>query len=129
MRATRARYAFAPLLTALAVGACSSGETDGTDISAPGSATSTTTPSSSTSSGSTTSTTSPSTTTSAPVPDRSATVATGLDVPWGIAFLPDGSALVTERDEARIVHVREGADPQPLGQVPGVQPGGESTLR
>jgi glucose/arabinose dehydrogenase len=32
-------------------------------------------------------------------------IATGLDVPWGIAFLPDGRAVVTLRGEARLLIV------------------------
>jgi glucose/arabinose dehydrogenase len=55
-------------------------------------------------------------------------VARDLDVPWGLAFLPDGSALVTTRDEAGLVHIREGARPVRLGTVPGVDPGGEGGL-
>lgn len=51
-------------------------------------------------------------------------MATGLAVPWGIAFLPDGSALVSERDRARIVRVSS-SRVVPVREVPGVEPGVE----
>ncbi|GIJ69212.1 PQQ-dependent sugar dehydrogenase [Virgisporangium ochraceum] len=35
-------------------------------------------------------------------------VATGLRSPWGLAFRPDGTALVSERDTGRVVEVRDG---------------------
>jgi glucose/arabinose dehydrogenase len=56
------------------------------------------------------------------------TVATGLTSPWGLAFLPDGSALVSERDTARIVRVTPGGDVSRVGTVDGVRHGGEGGL-
>jgi glucose/arabinose dehydrogenase len=55
-------------------------------------------------------------------------VASGLEAPWGLAFLPDGGALVSERDSGRILQVGQGAEPRVVGTVPGVTPGGEGGL-
>jgi glucose/arabinose dehydrogenase len=55
-------------------------------------------------------------------------VASGLEAPWGLAFLPDGSALVSERDSARILQVAPGAEPRVVAAVPGVAAGGEGGL-
>jgi glucose/arabinose dehydrogenase len=56
------------------------------------------------------------------------TIATGLPVPWGLAFLPDGTALVTLRDQGEVLHVARGSRPVSVGRVPGVEPGGEGGL-
>jgi aldose sugar dehydrogenase len=51
---------------------------------------------------------------------RVVTVTSGLSHPWGLAFLPDGSMLVTER-AGRLRIVRNGVlDPQPIPGVPTV---------
>ncbi len=56
------------------------------------------------------------------------TVATGIETPWGLAFLPDGSALVAERDTGRVLRVRTGGQPEQVYQVPGVVAQGEGGL-
>ena len=55
------------------------------------------------------------------------TLATGLKVPWGVTFLPDGSALVSERDTTRVLAVGDGSV-RPVGTVEGVSPQGEAGL-
>jgi glucose/arabinose dehydrogenase len=56
-----------------------------------------------------------------------------LEVPSGIAFLPDGSALVTERDSARILQVgpgqgTDGLTVTQLQRLDDVQPAGDGGL-
>jgi glucose/arabinose dehydrogenase len=55
------------------------------------------------------------------------TVATGLRAPWGVTFLPDGSALVGERDTTRVVAIKNGRV-RTVGRVAGVAPQGEAGL-
>lgn len=58
------------------------------------------------------------------------TIATGLTTPWGLGFLPDGTALVTERDTAKLKAIAPGADHvvRTVGTVSGVVSGGEGGL-
>jgi glucose/arabinose dehydrogenase len=55
------------------------------------------------------------------------TVATGLQAPWGVAFLPDGTALVGERDTTRVVAIKH-RSVRTVGRVEGVRPRGEAGL-
>jgi glucose/arabinose dehydrogenase len=55
-------------------------------------------------------------------------VATRLRVPWGLTFLPDGSALVGERTSGKVRLVVPGEDPTSVGTVPGVADDGEGGL-
>jgi glucose/arabinose dehydrogenase len=97
----------------LLLGACSDDEPE------PSSAPTTRTPNEATST--------PTATTSTPtaepgpvVPTAFEDLVTGLDVPWGLAFLPDGSALVSERDSARIRQVTASGQVTEVGTVPDV---------
>ena len=107
----------------LAAAACSSGEVapstpqtsaeSGPRTSAPAP------PSGSTSPGSTGTGAAP--TVSEPPPDLTPElVARGFEVPWGIAFLPDGSALVAERASAAIQRLVPAGGVTEVGTVPGV---------
>jgi glucose/arabinose dehydrogenase len=54
-------------------------------------------------------------------------VATGLDAPWSIAF-HDGTALVSERDAARVVEIADDGGVREVGRIDGVRTGGEGGL-
>jgi len=66
--------------------------------------------------------------TSATTPTVEATVAEGLTSPWGIAFLPDDTALVSERDTAMIKAIDPAGRVRTVGTVPGVNPSSEGGL-
>ncbi|GAA4992453.1 PQQ-dependent sugar dehydrogenase [Actinopolymorpha pittospori] len=81
-----------------------------------------------------TASTSPATSTPSPrsapsgPPRVSGTIAGDLAVPWGMAFLPDRSALIAERDSGRVRHVATDGQTTNAGTVPGVRARGEGGL-
>lgn len=72
----------------------------------------------------------PSSAAPSPPPDTSPPrdLATGLDVPWEVARLPDGRMLITERETAAIKVRAPSGEVTELGTVPGVRANGEGGL-
>jgi glucose/arabinose dehydrogenase len=64
----------------------------------------------------------------APLPARVTTVTKGLQHPWGLAFLPDGRMLVTERPGRLRLVGRDGQLSEPLAGVPAVYARGQGGL-
>jgi glucose/arabinose dehydrogenase len=57
-----------------------------------------------------------------PKPEVADTIADDFDVPWGLIFLRDGDALVSERNTAKIIRVSPKGKKTTLGEVSGVVP-------
>jgi glucose/arabinose dehydrogenase len=63
------------------------------------------------------------------VPGARTELVTGLDSPWGLAFLPDGSALVSSRLSGAVARIPpDGGAAEPVGVVPDVQTSAEGGL-
>ena len=63
-----------------------------------------------------------------PTPTVTDVLADGIGTPWGMDFLPDGSALVTDRDSALVRRVAPDGTVTEVGTVPDVVPEGEGGL-
>lgn len=63
----------------------------------------------------------------APPPRVVGTIDVGLQLPWSVVFLPDGTAVISERDSALLKALKDG-QAKTIGGVPGVVPGGEGGL-
>lgn len=59
-------------------------------------------------------------------PEVIGTIADGLKVPWGIDFLPDGTAVVTERDTTRVLTIDSTGTVKTIGQLDDASPQGEA---
>jgi len=119
------RLAALPLALALTLAACSSedgDDPDGADRTGTPSSPATAVP---------TRTTSPSDEPSSAPANRKPkvvdTIATDLEAPWGLDFLPDGTAIVTERDTRRVLAVTED-DVTEVGVIDQAAPEGEAGL-
>src|SRR5690606_7785439 len=124
MPTQRIRAAAAATAVLFATAACSGAGPDATAAS-PAPATTAASPDASPASPAT----SPSTSPGAPrTAGRPRTLVEGLRVPGGIACLPDGDALVTERDTARVLRVTGDGRVTEVGTVDGVAPRGEGGL-
>ena len=56
------------------------------------------------------------------------TIAAGLAAPWSVVPLPEGGALVSERDSGTVREITADGNVRTVGVVPGVVSGGESGL-
>jgi glucose/arabinose dehydrogenase len=65
---------------------------------------------------------------SAAAAPRAVTVAEGLEHPWGLAFLPDGRMLVTERPGHLRIVTPDGRISAPVAGLPAVDAGGQGGL-
>ena len=63
-------------------------------------------------------------------PEVVETIATGLEVPWGLDFFPDGDAIVTERDSKRVLRISAEGDHEitELGTIEAAEPFNEAGL-
>ncbi|MEV1179320.1 PQQ-dependent sugar dehydrogenase [Nonomuraea sp. NPDC049784] len=59
---------------------------------------------------------------------RAHTLAQNLAAPWGIAFLPAGEALVTERDTARLLRISRWGGVSEVAAIDEARPGDEAGL-
>lgn len=110
---------------ALGLAGCSGSQDDPASTPSPTATSSTSNSGAASASGSST----PSPSTSGTIPAGSPSdVTTGLEVPWSIAFLPGGDALVTLRDRAEVLRVTPSGQKSSLGTVEGVDADGEGGL-
>ncbi len=122
LRPRRRLLAASAVVLACGLGACAADEPDeagsvGTPSSSPQPSTRTATPDPS----------EPTPTVERDAPQVVRTVARGLQAPWGLTFLPDGTALVGERDTRRVLAI-EGNQVREVGVVEEASPQGEAGL-